>query len=283
MKLLKKIYLKFKSVGFKFVEKYLHLHITPVHYYSPIPATYEIDSSVYNKIFDATGIDWNLDEQCRYLKEIFVKYSGEFIPPPNTGLSLVDTFILYAMVREKKPKKMIEIGSGESTLITLKALERNAKEGYDYSFKAIEPYPNEKLKSIKNDRFQLITKKLQEIPAQNFDSVDILFIDSSHVCKINSDVNYEILEIIPQLKKGCLVHWHDIAMPGNYRKDWIDHGNMFFNESYVVHAFMLFNNSFKILWASRYMQLKHLNLLRSRFSYLEDAHHLSSFWIERTV
>jgi len=279
---LKKTYIKIITKSFKFFEKFFHIHITPVHYFSPIPTTHKLHPKVYDKVFNMAGIDWNVDEQLSALDKIFKKYVHEFIPEENLGLSLVDAFILYAMIREKKPKKMIEIGSGDTTLISLQALEQNAKEGSDYFFQAVEPYPSEKLLSINNDRFQLIPQKIQDIPLETIQSVDLLFIDSSHVSKIDSDVNCEILEIIPQLKKGALIHWHDIVIPANYWKDWVDHGNMFFNESYMVHAFMLFNNSFKILWASRYMKLNHTQTLHQHFPYLKDAHRLTSFWIERT-
>jgi predicted O-methyltransferase YrrM len=272
--LLKQTYRKLSGASFRFLE-------TPAHYFSPIPNVTELDPSVYDKIFEARGVDWNVKAQKRYLNKAFPKYAQEYTPTPNTGLSLVDAIVLYCVIREKKPKKMVEIGSGESTLISLQALERNAKEGRDYSFTAIEPYPSNKVKNISEERFRLLQKKLQEVSLEEFKDADLVFIDSSHVCKIDSDVNREILEIVPSLKKGCLVHWHDIVMPGNYWREWMEHGNMFFNESYVVHAFLLYNNAFRILWASRYMQLHHKDLLRRQFPYLEDAHRLSSLWIER--
>ena len=64
--------------------------------------------SVFEKIYDCTGIDLNLDEQLEYLHKVFPKYHTEYTPTVNTGLSLVDAFALYAMIREKKPKVMID-------------------------------------------------------------------------------------------------------------------------------------------------------------------------------
>lgn len=271
----------FPRKSFKFFEKYFRLHITPVHFYSPIPTVHELSSNVFEKVFDCKGIDWNMDEQFEYLRRIFPKYAREFDPLPNTGLSLVDAFILYAMVREKKPAKMIEIGAGDTTKISLKALKMNKDEGFPYRFYSIEPYPRKDLKQIEQEGFELIDKKVQDVDIKLLSSVDILFIDSSHVSKINSDVNYEILEIIPHLEIGSVVHWHDILIPNNYWKDWINHGNMFWNESYMLHAFLLFNESFKVIWASRYMQLNHFDDLSNEFKYLNRDHRLTSFWIER--
>jgi len=185
------------------------------------------------------------------------------------------------MIREKKPKVMVEVGAGDTTKISLNALGMNEREGTPYKFYSIEPYPREDILALNNSNFELIRRKLQAVSIDLLSSADLLLIDSSHVSKINSDVNYEILEIIPKLQVDSIVHWHDIVMPTNYWKEWINDGNMFWNESYMVHAFMLFNESFKIIWASRYMQLNHFAKLRDHFPYLNNNHHLMSFWIQR--
>ena len=271
----------FARKSFRFWEKRFSLHITPAHFYSPIPVTCELDSSVFEKIYDCTGIDLNLAEQLEYLHKIFPKYHAEYTPSTNSGLSLVDAFALYAMIREKKPKVMIEIGAGDTTKISLKALQMNKNEGNPYKFYSIEPYPRDDVKKIQNEDFELIHRKLQNVDIEFLSTADLLFIDSSHVSKIDSDVNYEILEIIPKLKVGSLVHWHDIVIPTNYWKEWIEDGNQFWNESYMVHSFMLFNESFKIIWAARYMKLNYTNEMQQIFPYLQKNHHLMSFWIER--
>jgi len=176
---------------------------------------------------------------------------------------------------------MIEIGAGDTTKISLQALRMNKNEGNSYKFYSVEPYPKGELREIQDEDFELIDRKLQEVAIDLLSTADLLFIDSSHVNKINSDVNYEILKIIPKLKVGSLVHWHDIVIPTDYWKEWIDDGNMFWNESYIVHSFMLFNESFKTIWAARYMQLNYFNEMQQIFPYLQSNHHLMSFWIER--
>ena len=271
----------FAKKSFKFIEKYFKLHLIPAHFYSPAPVTYELDQKVYDKIYDCTGIDWNETEQLGYLKTIFPKYYDEFTPSKTLGISLVDAFALYAMIRDKKPRVMIEIGAGDTTMISLQALRMNKSEGDPYKFYSIEPYPREELRGIEDENFELIVRRLQDVEIEFFADADLLFIDSSHVSKIDSDVNYEILEIIPKLKVGTLVHWHDIVIPSNCWKEWIDNGNMFWNETYMVHAFMLFNTSFKTIWAGRYMQLNHFEDMKQIFPYLQSDHHLMSFWIER--
>ncbi len=288
MRILKKAIFTFtRSVKiqiFRFAEKHLKIHITVVHYYSPIPNVGKIDPGVYKKINSCTGIDFNSDNQLFQLKSLFPKYLNEYIPPVNTGLSQVDAFILYSFIRGRNPKSIFEIGSGESTKIILSAIGRNKQDGNDCKFTAIEPFPAKFLRDINNNSFTLVDRIVQQVPVESFLDTDMLFIDSSHVSKIDSDVNYEILEIIPRLKIGALVHWHDIMIPGEYSRNWIERQNHFWNESYMVHAFMLHNKDYRVMWASKYMQIMHPDQLRETFTYFAPENpdqQLSSFWVER--
>lgn len=132
--------------SFPLMEKYLGLHVTPAHYYSPIPEVSKLNPEVFRKVYDCTGLDWNL--------------------------------------------------------------------------------------------------------------------------------------VIPKVKSGAPVHWHDIVIPTNYWEDLVKNGNMFWNESYMVHACMLYNSAFRVLWAA-YMHLTHAEEMATRFPYLRPEHRLMSFWIQR--
>ena len=274
----------FRKKIFRLIESYLKLHITPVHFYSPIPNVGELKTDIYTQVNDCPGVEFNDNEQQSFLKTVVPAFMDEYFPLSQSGLSKVDAFLLYTIIRTKKPRLFIEIGSGESTKISLKAIEENEKEGVQCRFIAIEPYPIKYLKDIKNPNFQLIEKKVQDVDLSTFVNADILFIDSSHVSKIGSDVNYEILNIIPSLKLDALIHWHDIMFPSDYPRSWIDSGRMFWNESYMVHAFILNNECFKVKWASKYMQINHPDLLHRTFKYFSPTdpdEQLSSFWIKR--
>ena len=111
---------------------------------------------------------------------------------------------------------MIEIGAGETTKISLKAIQMNKNEGNSYKFHTIEQYPRDDVKKIQNEDFELIHCKLQDVDIELLSTADLLFIDSSHVSKIDSDVNYEILEIIPKLKVGSLVHLYWFSVNWNF-------------------------------------------------------------------
>lgn len=266
---------------FHFLERHFDLHLTYNEYYSPIPSVKDLPADTFDKPFSMTGVDMKEAVQLEFLETVLPKYMDEYQPVANDGLSLVDAYVLYAMIRERKPRTIVEIGGGNSTLISMKAVEKNRELGFPCHFTCIEPYPRKFLLDASWPDYELITELVQNVPVSRFDGVDLLFIDSSHVSKIGSDVNYEFLEIVPHTPVGCLIHWHDIAMPKNYWRDWIRTSGQFWNESYMLHAFLLFNKSFEIRWAACHMQAKHLPELKSRFPYLKDQHRLSSFWVER--
>ncbi|MGE5340255.1 MAG: class I SAM-dependent methyltransferase [Candidatus Omnitrophota bacterium] len=273
---------KFLVKRFDFFEKHFNIHVTPADYNSPIPPSAELHAGVFEKTFASIGLNMNGEDQLSLLENVFSLYIDEYTPETNSGLSLMDAFVLYCMIRIKKPRVMVEIGAGESTKISMKALDRNRHEGYPSQFYSIEPYPNDFIKNLKADHFELINRKLQDMDLSFFEETDLLFIDSSHVSRIGSDVNCEILEIIPRLKKDTYIHWHDILIPNNYWKEWVRDARLFWNESYMVHAFMLFNDSFRVMWAGHYMQRMYHEKLSQAFPFFDPSKHkLSSFWVQR--
>jgi hypothetical protein len=246
----------------------------------------ELSPDIYTRISDCVGLDFALEDQFRWLDEVFPPLMAEYTPAMNTGLSQIDSLVLYAMIRARKPRLAIEIGSGESTRISLAALQKNAAEGAPGRLIAVEPYPRPFLKAMVSPQLQMIESRVENVSLDVFRDADLLFIDSSHVARIGSDVNFEMFEIVPRLKVGALVHWHDIMIPVDYSREWIESGTKFWNESYVVHAFMLHNKCFRVVWASRYLQVKHPERLRARFPYFrpqDPDQQLSSFWIERVA
>ena len=131
---------------------------------------------------------------------------------------------------------------------------------YSYEFTAIDPFPNRILRKGITGLSRLVPEPVQKVPLAEFEKLrekDMLLIDSSHVLKIGSDVEYEYLEILPRLNKGVLVSFHDIFLPAEYRKGWVMRDHCFWNEQYLLQAFLAFNSSFRILWAGSYMHLIH--------------------------
>ena len=217
---------------------------------------------------------------------VFNDGSGEalYVGGRFTG---IDGAMLYSMIRKYKPRRIIEVGSGSSSLLSLLALERNAAERAEPAgaFTAIEPYPTPALLDALSGKARLIVDKVENVPLSEFEALerdDILFLDSSHTVRIGGDVVYEILEVLPRLKKGVLVHVHDIFLPQEYPKEWVLGRYTFWNEQYLFHAFMAFNSDFETLWSGGCMHVAHPEELAHYFpDYDPDKQGAGSYWIRR--
>lgn len=278
----------------------LGLHITRCHFYEPIPDTRELGDSVWEKRSALAGIDIDEGTQLDLLSRFKTEFQQEYeqFPREKTGVpgdyyvhndmfEAVDGEILYCMIRHFKPRRLIEIGSGYSTLLAAKALLNNKKNDNNHSceFTVIDPFPHRMLRKGIAGVSRLVAEPVQKVPLAEFEKLrekDMLLIDSSHVLKIGSDVEYEYLEILPRLNKGVFVSFHDIFLPAEYRKGWVMKDHCFWNEQYLLQAFLAFNTSFRILWAGSYMHLNHSDKLRDAFpSYDQARDWPGGFWIRR--
>jgi hypothetical protein len=132
---------------------------------------------------------------------------------------------------------------------------------------------------------RLVGTKVQDVPMAVFEELeanDILFIDSSHVVAIGSDTTREVLDIVPRLKPGVLVHFHDIFSPAEYPRGWVLEEHRFWNEQYLVEAFLSFNDRFEILYAGSYLHVSHRDKLEEFSALYRRAGRWSvSLWIRR--
>lgn len=294
-----KIWWKIDIILFPITQK-MGFHITKTHYYSPIPSTNELDKSLWNKPRYNRGINFNDQNQKNLLKKLSSRYKNEYDKfcisknetksdkeyYINNGLfESVDAEILYSIIRDIKPKKVFEIGSGFSTLVIARALTENKKRNNIKSyFLSFDPNPQKFLNYKINGLTSFKKTKAQNIPLSLFQKLkenDVLFIDSSHIAKIGSDVLYEYLEVLPSLKKGVFVHIHDIFLPLEYPRNWIIKFHMFSTEQYLLHAFLIFNSKFKIIWGSKYMEYNHKNLLKRAFRSYDNSSAPESFWMKK--
>ena len=235
------------------------------HFYQPIPNRQEI-MTYAGKERPLSSIEWHLDKQTELVKYLLEKYALEFnnkeifsafgYSQDTSALISGDAEVLYAMVREKKPSRVIEIGSGGSTKIIAAALRMNFRENSQKSqLISIEPYPQDFLKDFANVsqdflEFSLLTQKVEAVDLSVFESLqtnDILFVDSSHVFKSGSDVEFEFLQVYPRLKTGVLVHIHDIFFPYDYPIEWNLKESRYWNEQYFLETFLQFNKKFQVL------------------------------------
>jgi Methyltransferase domain len=280
------------------------LHLTPVHFYSPVPQLKTLPADIWSRCPEMPGVRANAKKQLVLLATLARRFRKEYeaFParkPPgspahtyyssNGYFDDIDGYVLYSIVRHFRPSRVIEIGSGNTTYLFAQAIARNRKDDRRYrcDLTAIEPYPNEVLKAGFPGLTRLIAKPVQEVPLSEFGKLgknDILFIDSSHILKIGSDVQYELLEIIPRLAKGVIVHFHDIFLPKEYPQNWVEEMNRYFTEQYVLQAFLAFNDSFEILLAPPYLHAHHPRAMEAAFRsyHRAQAWTPSNFWIRRT-
>lgn len=278
----------------------LGFHITLNNFYEPIPNTRTLKDDLWEKQSELVGINIKEKEQINILYLFSSKFKEEYETFPRNKTSIlyqyyinngtfesVDGEIYYCMIRYFKPKKIFEIGAGNSTYLSAQAILKNKEEdnGYECELVPIDPYPNDILKDGFPGLSKLIPKKIQDIPLSEFKKLienDIFFIDSSHVLKIGSDVQYEYLEILPRLNKGVIVHIHDIFLPAEYPRESILKDFRFWNEQYLLQAFLSYNKSYEVLWAGSYMHLNHPDKLEAAFSsYKRNERWPASFWIRK--
>jgi len=267
-------------------------HVTPVHFYQPIPDTRSLPETLWNRPSKLVGIDMNEALQLDLLRKEFPKFRDEYNQLPatpsgetprfylNNGLfGGTDALVAYCMVRHFQPRLIIETGSGLSSLLLCEAATKNNGA----NLICIEPFPQKFLKEGFPGLNQLIEKKVQDVDLEFFSQLqsgDILFIDSSHTVKIGGDVNYLFLEVLPRLKPGVIVHVHDIFLPFDYRRDWVMEEFRFWTEQYLLQAFLTFNSEFEVLMANSYLSYYYEADLKATFPTL-NSWIGGSFWMRR--
>ena len=267
-------------------------HVTPVHFYQPIPDTQSLPETLWNRPSKLVGVHMNDAVQLDLLRDRFPKFRDEYegFPTKPTGepgrfylnnhlFEDIDALVAYCMVRHFKPRLIIEVGSGFSSLLLGEAATRNKHS----ALVCIEPFPREFLREGFPGLQSLMEKQIQDIDLDFFSQLqsgDILFIDSSHTIKIGGDVNYLFLEVLPRLKPGVIVHVHDIFLPFDYRRDWVMKEFRFWTEQYLLQAFLIFNSEFEVLMANGYLNHYHRAQLKATFPSLSSWGG-GSFWMRR--
>jgi hypothetical protein len=266
------------------------------HFYSPIPNLDEVRERAEH-IFAARrnvpGVHIDAERQLGRLDEFSAYYTD--LPyadeGPTAGLryrfdnnffSYGDGIAYYCMLRSIRPRRIIEIGSGWSSALALDIDDMFLGGQTEMTF--IEPYP-ERLRALLDERdatrVQILPEPLHRVDDAIFDSLDegdLLFVDSTHVSKIGSDVNQIILEILPALKPRVHVHVHDIFYPFEYPAEWVFAGRAW-NENYLLRAFLVDNSRVKINWFNSHLAQFHVNQVAARLP-LWGRNPGGSVWLE---
>jgi predicted O-methyltransferase YrrM len=295
--LLSTLWLKFvRRVGIGKIEDHIFMMmgVLPVHdhYYQPLVNPRKHLTKSLREDRELPGIDFNIQQQLGLLSKFH--YNDELLNFPlektartefyynNGSYCSGDAEYLYNIVRHFKPRKIIEIGSGASTLMVQNAVRQNRHEDVHYQFQhiCIEPYEQPWLEK---QQVELIRKRVETIDKSFFGQLeanDILFIDSSHIIRPQGDVLFEYLEILPILNPGVIVHVHDIFMPKDYPNDWV-FNHFLWNEQYLLEAFLTFNTKFKIIGALNYLSHHHRDAFmdKSPIFAKQSSREIGAFWM----
>ena len=233
------------------------VHMTQVHYYSPLPNLRELPEAVWRPGACWTSEvplntkDWlsffdGVADFSSELRDIPAQPDGGFFWE-NVFFTGLDAITYYGICRKFKPARIIEVGAGFSTLIADMAVRRNGTG----KITCIDPYPNPVLSTLcERDNVEVIPKPLQDCSQNLFGDLsggDILFVDTSHVSRIGGELNHLLFDIVPMLPVGTMIHFHDIFLPNEYPRQWVLDRNWIFSEQYLLLAFLMYNDAYTIL------------------------------------
>jgi len=288
----------FGFLGFNVVKK--------ADYYSTLPVIGDIEKtrSRWDRPSDLAGLDVDvpgmtkrLGELAQQWEEEFADTTGDYLANTRRGFGpgypQFDARTLYYFLREHQPRTYLEVGSGLSTYYASLAARRNGEDGSPMQITCIEPYPFDALRSLPD--FELVEGFVQDVPLGRFEALepgDVLFIDSSHAFKIDSDVAFLFLEVLPRIKPGVFVHIHDVHFPFNapFPADtWLfgERWPVYWNEAMVVQTFLAFNSAFEILLSVPMIRHDDETFLVDRYDdyvpLADDPNPPSSLWLRRTL
>ena len=269
------------------------------HFYSPVVDRAEAAASEA-RLWPAqprlpAGIDFN-DASHRQLLEVeFPRHIAGFDYPKSGGISAsggyspdnpqfgwLDAKVLFVLLQTWRPARVIEVGSGHSSLLMADVNKRFL--GGSMHITCIEPYPEPFLQEADCGIDRLIQAKVQDVPLEEFDALaagDVLFIDSSHVSKAGSDVNHLFFEVLPRLASGVRIHIHDVFLPFEYPRAWLLEQGRSWNEQYLLQALLMYNPLFEIVLGSSYCAWKYPQLMHHTIAGTEAAAGGGSLWIEK--
>jgi predicted O-methyltransferase YrrM len=253
------------------------------HYHSPTFDHHVIRGEVpidYDQ--DIKGIDLRTDAQLELLQYL-VKYYDEDVFPidkdekssyyfNNQYFSYSDALFLNAVIRHFRPRKIVEVGCGYSSAVMIETNKRYENNSIDLTM--IEPFPARFNHLVRDGHSSLLKKQLQNVPVETFHALqknDLLFIDSSHVIKFKSDLSYLFFEIMPMLNEGVIIHFHDIFFPFEYPIEWLKVGR-YWNEAYLLRAFLQFNSKFEILLYTSYLEGKFSDWFKNNMPFCLKNH-----------
>lgn len=272
------------------------------HFYSPIVDTADVEArraEIWPADPKVAGVDFDDASHVEVLRELFPRYIADYDYPEtlpesdeleafytrNSQFSWLDARALFVLLRAWRPRRVIEVGSGFSSLLIADVNRRFLEGAVDVT--CVEPYPRAFLRRGIAGISRLLEQRVQQVPLAEFDTLDegdVLFIDSSHVAKTGSDVNYLYFEVLPRLRRGVRIHVHDVFLPHDYPPDWVIGENRSWNEQYVLRALLMHSTAFAVTFGCSYAFHAHRALVQQALAHPKGhAFAGGSLWMRKTA
>jgi predicted O-methyltransferase YrrM len=265
--------------------------------YSPVPLVEPKEHPVWSEPQTAlAGIELDLDAQFAFVERELAPFVPELGAPDhrpagggfhlaNDWYQAVDAELLYALLRHLQPRRMLELGSGYSTLVAAQAARANAGEGRPLEVTSVDAAPRESLLRGLDGVVRLERGRAEQLPLARFDELargDVLFVDTSHTVKHGSEVNWLVLDVLPRLAPGVVVHFHDVFLPYAYPREWLV-DEMMLAEQYLIQAFLSGNPDWRVLVAAHALARAERERLARTFPSLTRIPNArpAALWLER--
>jgi len=259
------------------------VHVVRASYDSPIPRRGDLPADVFTRLSPMRGIDWDPEAQLRLveteLAPLVAQAPEGTFRRGNLTYDQVDGDLLYGIVRWSKPALILELGSGYSSLIAAQALKDNGWGEIELH----DPYPSPHVLEHPDLRDRVHTTSAQDIPEERISALrsgDILFVDTTHTVKLGGDVNRIVLDLLPLVAPGVLVHFHDIFLPGDYLPDHLA-GAHYWTEQYLLQAFLMHNDAWEVVVGGRAVALHDPARLAKAIPAYSKGVVPGAFWIRR--
>lgn len=258
------------------------------NFYSPLPQLEDLPPDTFQRRSALAGIAWDMERYESFLRDL-TPFLAEFTPPPeffwgNPMYGPVESEVLHALIRRQKPTRIVELGSGFTSLIIAAACKQNATEGQPCRYVAFDPFPRGFVERGIDGMDSLDAVGATDIPQEEFDALgegDILFVDTTHTVKVGGDVNRVLLEVLPVLDPGVLVHVHDVFLPYEYPRGFLEK-QLYWQEQYLLQALLVENPNLEVLFPAYAVARERPDLIKALMPRHEAPVGPGAFWIRRT-
>jgi hypothetical protein len=267
-------------------------HVIRRSYYAPVPDLELLPDNVWDQRTAMAGIVFDTAAQLAFAERELAPFIREAVFPrtapagtfalDNATYASVDAEVAYAMVRRFRPARVVELGSGHSTLALAQACAANAADGAATRLEAYDPFPRNVVPGTVPGLTAVHGTAAQDVPLEVFTSLgagDVLFVDTTHAVRMGGDVNFVILEVLPRLADGVLVHFHDIWLPHEYHRALTEVLGMHWTEQYLLQAFLSGNPRADVLFATHAVTEDHRERLEALVPSFDATTFPTSFWL----